>query len=554
MPRPRSNLPGWLARLGLVLAFATLACQPATPAATSTPAPAPTPATAAVSKPVSSPSAAVPSVSPSPSASPAPSGTVPTGQLTIDQAAEIESLDPYLSYEVAGFSVHHNLFDYLVERDSQGKLVPGLAESWRAIDDTTLELALRRGVKFHNGEDFNADAVKLSVERIQDPALKSNIASRFASIKEVRVVGPYTVQLLLARVDGALLDNLSSSLAIVPPGYTRQVGNDGFARNPVGTGPFKFVEWVRGDHLTLEANEAYWAGSSKGRARVKTAVFRPVTNLGTRVADLRSGLAQIAVGLTSDQAQELKGVSGVHLAQADTPAYQYVFFNARAAGTPFADQRVRVALNDAVDRQALVGQLLGGFGVALTQAVGPLTPGYDPNLPGFSHDPARARQLLADAGYPNGFDTNLYVTQTERTDFVEAVAAQLGQVGVRVSIQTLETGAFNDRWVKRSFDGPWFVRWSTFADPGALNTLASCNGFLSTFCSQTADTFLQQGEATLDPARRAEAYQKAMRALNDDPFAIYLNGVVSLYGVSDRVSDWQPSSAGYVYATNAALR
>ncbi len=527
----------WLARLGVGLAVLVSACQSSVPTATPPMAPGAPALTAAT-----------------PAGQASATSTSASGTLTIDQAAEVESLDPYLAYELAGLSVHHNLFDYLVERDSQGKLAPGLAESWQVLNDTTLEFKLRRGVKFQDGEDFTADAVKFSVERIQDPALKSNLASRFASIKEVKVVDPYTVHVALSKVDGALLDNLSSSLAILPPGYTRRVGNEEFARHPVGSGPFKLVEWVRGDHLTLAANDAYWEGSVKGRPRVKTAVFRPVTNLGTRVADLRSGLADVVVGLGADQARELQGVSGIHVARAETPAYQYVFFNARAAGTPFADQRVRVALNYAVDRKALVGQLLGGFGVALTQAVGPLTPGYDPALTGLVYDPARARQLLSEAGHANGFDTNLYVTQTERTDLVEAVAAQLGQVGVRARIQTLETGAFNDRWVKKSFDGPWFVRWSTFADPGVLNMLASCDSFLSTFCSPTAEPYLKQGEATLDPTRRVEAYQRALRALNDDPFAVYLNGVVSLYGVSDRVAGWQPSSASYVYATNASIR
>jgi ABC-type transport system substrate-binding protein len=235
------------------------------------------------------------------------------------------------------------------------------------------------------------------------------------------------------------------------------------------------------------------------------------------------------------------------------PGYQYVFFNTKLPNTPLQDKRVRQALNLAVDRNAITTSLLGGFVQPLTQAVGPLTPGYDASLQGFPFDTARARALLAEANQPS-FSLTLDVTADGPSDVVQAVASQLGAVGVQVTIQTLDVGAFNDRWTAHNLDGLFFVRWNNFADPGTLPLLAGCDGFLSFFCSPTADPFMKQGESTLDQAARGRAYQQAVQALNDDPFAIYLSTLSVLYGVGGRVADWKPGSSGYLYATDAVVQ
>jgi peptide/nickel transport system substrate-binding protein len=530
----------WIACVSAAAVALLTACQPA--AAPSPTAPPP-PATVA------------PTAAPAPTLAiqPTQAAAALSGKLTVDLDADVESLDPYLAYLPASLSINHNLFDYLLERDAQGNLSPGLAESWSAVDPTTLEFKLRHGVKFHNGEDFNADAVQFSVQRMLDESLNSGVRSRFTSISEIKVVDPFTVRFLLSKPDPQLLDSLTNQMAMLPPKHT-QAGS--LASRPVGTGPFKFVEWVHNDHLTVEANEAYWSASVKGMPRVKTVVFRPVPVAGTRLADLQSGQADLVVSLSADQTRILQaaGPSGPKVMRADLPGYQYIFFNTKLPESPLKDARVRQALNYAIDRPTLVQNLLGGTVVPLTQAVGPLTVGYDSSLSGFAYDPSKAKQLLADAGLGSGFDVTLDVTSADRTDLLDAVAAQLGQVGVRVKVQVFDGGAFNDKWVGHNMDGLFFVRWATFADPGTLNLLASCSGFLSFSCAPTADTFFKQGESTFDQAARARAYQQAMQALNDDPFAIYLTSLSGLYGVADRVSGWQPSASGYLYVTNTAVK
>jgi peptide/nickel transport system substrate-binding protein len=470
-----------------------------------------------------------------------------SGKLTIDIESDLDALDPYLSYTPTGLSIHHNIYDYLLERDVNGDLAPGIAESWNAVNDTTLEFKLRGGVKFHSGEEVTADAVKFSADRILDEKLNSGVRSRFMSIKSVNVVDPTTIQFELAKPDPTLLDTLTNQMAILPPSFSDT--------KPVGSGPYRFVEWVRGDHLTLEANDSYWSGSAKGQPLAKTVVFRPVPSAGTRVADLQSGQADIVAGLSATQAKGLESSGGAaRVERADLPGYQYVFFNTKLADTPLKDAKVRQALNYAVDRRSIVENLMGNYTKPLTQAVGGLTNGNDPSLSGFPYDVAKAKQLLSEAGVGSGFDVSLDVSQRDLDDVVQAVAAQLGQVGVKVNIQSLEPGAYNDRWLAHNMDGLYFVRWNNFSDPGTLGLLASCNGFLSFFCSPRADTFLTQGEATLDESARTKSYQQALKALNDDPFAIYLTTLSALYGVSDRISNWKPSASGYLYATEARLR
>src|SRR6266852_3671995 len=304
------------AMLSLLLASCAPAAPPAAPTApaakpTAAPAPTSAPTSAPAAKPTELPKPA-PTTAPAAAAKPTeaslikPAVAAPAGTLVIANQSDLESGHPFLNYQHNAESVIRHVFDNLLEATPDGQLVPGLAESYRIVDDKTIEFKLRRGVKFHNGEDFNADAVKFSVERMQDPETKSGVAAGYKSIEKVSVVDPYTVQFNLAQPDAGLLWALAYQLAALPPRYYQEVGIQGFAQKPIGTGPYKFVEWVRGDHVTLEANENYWQGSPKGMPGVKTGIFRPIQEESTRVAALQSGQVQIARNIPSDLVASLE--------------------------------------------------------------------------------------------------------------------------------------------------------------------------------------------------------------------------------------------------------
>ena len=210
-----------------------------------------------------------------------PAGAAPANQTTaplvIDTTAEAESLDPALVAQVSGFSIMGSIYDNLVERDYNGALVPMLAESWSFPDPNTIEFKLRQGVTFHNGEPFDAAAVKFSIDRLLDPDLKSPLAGGWPkAFQSVEVVDDNTVRFHLSQPDATIFDALALSASIVPPNYYSQNSEDFLAQHPVGTGPFMFVESVRDDHTTLTRNPNYWGVDTyKGSPLVSTVIFRP---------------------------------------------------------------------------------------------------------------------------------------------------------------------------------------------------------------------------------------------------------------------------------------
>jgi peptide/nickel transport system substrate-binding protein len=480
-----------------------------------------------------------------------PSG--PVGKLTMGMNAEIESAHPYLASQIVGISARMNMFDNLVDYDYEGKLVPGLAESW-TVTGLTVRFKLRQGIKFHNGEDFNADSVKFSLEHLRDADLKSAAASNMAAVQEFKVVDPYNVDMIMSRVDARIFDVLANNFSILPAAYTKSVGNAGFISKPVGTGPFKFVEWVKDDHLTMEANESYWTGGYKGKPLVKTLIFRPIINAASRVAELRAGGVDWIQDVPPDQVAALKS-GGFNVVTSKTPVVQYIYFNtASEAGAKLKDARIRLAMNYAIDINTIIRTVLQGYGRPLSGGITDLTMGYNPDVKPFTQDQARARQLLAEAGVTSGLDYDMDITTSIKSDLAEAVIGQLGQVGIRVKLNPLPTAVYNDRWVKKQLSPLYFNTWNTFTDPALLDLLAGCKGFLSSSCSLEAQKFLDEGGGTLDQAKRDPAYKQAVAAFAKDPFAIFLNSNDAITGMSGKVKEFRPHGVTYIIGTRIQVQ
>jgi len=475
-----------------------------------------------------------------------------TGTLRLDTISEIESPHPYFSSQLVGISVRLNVFDSLVERDWDGKIVPGLAESWNVVDDKTIDFKLRSGVKFHNGQDVTANDVKASMDHMLDPSIKAPSTSVFAAVKEAQVLAPMSVRLVLSKTDARIFDVLANNFSVLPGQYLKDVGVDGFAKKPIGSGPFMFVEWVKDDHLTLEANPNYWDGSYKGKPQVKTVILRPVTDPATRLADLRSGAADMIMDVPSDQVPALKS-GGFTVVEKDTTQHDYIYIDT-TKDTPLKIKEVRQALNYSVDKDSIVQSLIGGFGRPLAGPLSPLLLGYNSDVKPYAFDSAKAKALLATAGVPDGFSVDMDMTSSLPSSLAEAVVAELGDVGIKVKLNILETAVYNDRWVKKQLSPLYYNRWSTFSDPALLDLLAGCKGFLSAYCNQDAQQNLDAGAATLDQAKRDTAYKQAVKVLADDPYAIYLYQIKSLTGMSSKVTGWKGHGTSYVLFTNAAIK
>jgi peptide/nickel transport system substrate-binding protein len=506
------------------------------------------------------------------SAAAAPAAQAATN-LVIDTTAEAESLDPALVAQASGFSIIASIFDNLVERDYSGALVPMLAESWTFPDPNTIEFKLRQAVVFHNGEPFNAASVKFSVERVFDPELNSPLLGGWPKAFQLRptadgpatgsieIVDDSTIRFHLSTPDATIFDTLALAAAMVPPRYYSDTAEDVLAAHPVGTGPFRFVESVRDDHTTLARNPTYWGVDTyKGTPLLPTVTFRPVPEASTRMADLLSGTADMIFDVAPDDLDGLRSRAGegFQVVTGNAAKLQFVEFMPKKATDPLADRRVRQALNHAVDVDSIVANLFHGLGARQSSPIMIGALGYDPSLAAYEYNPTFARQLLADAGYADGFTVSMDMSSSDSPNEALAMAGQLRQVGVNVQPKTLEIATFNNNWSQDKSGDLRFARWGGLQDPAVfLNFTTVCGGFLADqySCDPQATALAKEAANTLDQDVRAGLYTRIAGLLRDNPMGIYLANQVSIYGVGPRVSGWRgPTGRDYLIPTNITLQ
>ena len=520
--------------------------------------------------------AAACSPAPSPSVGPngSPGASAATGpSLTVGLAAEAESLDPALVYQSAGQSVMFAIFDTLLTINPDGSLGPGLAESWDVVGPTTIELKLRTGITFHGGEEpFDADAVRFSIYRVMDldqatgepitddaARLNSQWSRDFASVDEVEIVDATTVKIHLKTPDAAILNALGRTF-IVPPEYVGRVGNDGFAQAPIGTGPFVFEERVKDDRTTVTKNPSYW-DSPRGRPLVDTVVFRPIPDAATRLNELVTGGVDLIADPSPDQLDRIEEAGGRVPTMADARRY-LIWFSIDGKGAlaedpnkteaqatalaALAKPEVRLALNLAVDRQAIIDTLLQERGAKMT---GPFVEGdlgFDPAQPAFPYDPDRARQLLADAGYPDGFEVDLDICTCDRTDLPEAVAGELAKIGVTVNLKPFEISQFNADW-GAGRQNPMRASRLSFSDVNVyLQLWLRTGGFLSRFSDPEVDDLIDAQAAEYDSAARGTILRSIGERVREAAPALFLWSSPNLYGAAKSVPGWQPHLLGYL--------
>jgi peptide/nickel transport system substrate-binding protein len=398
--------------------------------------------------------------------------------LVVAQSADIATSDPAKNTGLATIAVLANIYDTLVRRDAALNLKPGLALSWRPVDATTWEFKLRKGVKFHNGEPFNADAVKFSFDRMLDPKTRWPGAGSLQLIKAVTVVDEGTVRFTTSQPWPDMPRFLGYYGMIVPPGYLKQNGEDALIRQAVGTGPYRFVRWVKDDRVEVEANPDYWGG----RPKISRVVFRVIPTDAPRVAELLAGSVQLANLLPPELFSPLQVSSKTKLVIGKSLSVFFVIYNLVNIGKdkPLADPRVRQALNYAVNRQAILASVMHNVGTPVATFCSEVMVACDASIPPFPYNPDRARALLREAGHPNGFDFTISGTSGTYPgdrDIVLAVADQLTRVGVRTKVDTTEIGvqlkAVLDR--KLPEDG-WFTR---FTDFFGISTIIPLRAFYS---------------------------------------------------------------------------
>jgi peptide/nickel transport system substrate-binding protein len=373
---------------------------------------------------------------------PAPEG--PTGTLVRAVSTFPNSLDMPQAAERQASTTAWQLYDSLVWFDEDGQIVPALAESWEVSEDNTeYTFHLRQDVTFHNGEPFNADAVVFSWERSKDAGFEYSY--QWEEANSVEKIDEFTVKTTTEQPNALFLSIVADNWAMVPPGYFEEVGQDGFNEHPIGTGPFKFVEWVKGDHITMEANPDYWR---EGVPKIAEVIFRPIPESATRVAAIQTGEVDIVTRLSAEEAQSLLGAESVKVIKYPVTRIYYIAFNNLTTGLdqPTMDAKVRQAMNYAVDVDAIIDALFDGFAKQAIGYVATSELGYD-NAEPFGYDPDKAKALLAEAGYPDGFEIDMACPAGAYTHFeevCEATAGFLGEVGIQANLEIMESGHYWD--------------------------------------------------------------------------------------------------------------
>ena len=314
-------------------------------------------------------------------AAPNPAGAQAKDTLTVALVSHPPTLDPHMHFERVGVLVNINMFDSLLHRNTKLEFEPGLATSWKALSDSTWEFKIRKGVRFHNGEIMTPEDVKYSFERVLDQTKKSPQYGNIRAIKEVKVVDAETVHIITDKPFPLLLERLVY-FGIVPKKHVMAVGDQAFGSTaPVGTGPWKFVEWKRDQLIRLEAFDQYW----RGKPPFKHLVFRAIPEYATQYAEVKTGGVDIIREVSADITPELKAHPSTYVSSTPILRVHYVEFDMRSA--PFDKKAARQAANYAVDKQTIMQKLMAGLATQVATVVQPLAFGFDREVKPYPYDP-----------------------------------------------------------------------------------------------------------------------------------------------------------------------
>jgi peptide/nickel transport system substrate-binding protein len=466
-------------------------------------------------------------------------------QITIAQPAEATTMDPGRSTQVLTVNYFYNLYDTLLRWDNTLKLQPGLATTWKSLNDTTWEFSLRQGVKFHDGQAFTAEDVKATLERNLIVG-KTVVQSGFATIDAVQIVNPTTVRIVTKKPDPLLLVRMAQMGAqILPARLTTDEGAKELARKPVGTGAYRFVEWVKDERLVMDANRDWWGWEGKTPA-VERVVWKPIPDDFPRLVALEKAEVDIITNVPPDRMRAI--ADGRTTRIVTTPSTRLVTFTINATQPPLADRRTRQALHHALDVNAIVKNLYAGQGRPFSGGLADTDFGYNPALQPYAYDPAKAKQLLAEAGRPAGIEVTLYSgsgTMVNDKFLLETIADMWGKVGIRAKVEMMEMGArqrmLNERAIPPNallLGNPQ----STLLDAdGSLWRLFHPNGFVGKYWigSQPGQRFhdlMEGARYSLDQKKRKQLYADATQIIHDEKPWLELFQEVVVYGTSKRVT------------------
>jgi peptide/nickel transport system substrate-binding protein len=463
-----------------------------------------------------------------------------------DDVQDPVAVDPHKEFAEKAHAIVVQMFEGLLKFTSDGEFEPALATSWNRLSDLKVQFKLREGVKFHNGEPFNAKSVKFSIERYLNPTTKFPALGFVNSLDSVEIVDDYTVNVVTKFPDGILFYRLAFFIMMVPPEYLNKIGEEEFGRHPVGTGPFKFVRWDKGKQIVMEAYEGYWR---KEFPNVKRLLFKFVPS-AKQVGMLLNGELDIVTELPGTYTLKVMRSKGVKIIK--SPTLSTVFASLNNNKGPLGNRKVRQALNYAINKEMLIKYDVKGNGreIATLTMLGEF--GHNPHLKPYTYDIQKAKKLLTEAGYPDGFKLDVVVkAQGERTGKI--ISEQLRKIGIKVTLTTTTDAKQFDDFVRKDWDAfiaqcPDPMYHAYFIQGIAVYSKSP----FSRVKSEKYDELYEKMISTIDPYKQKEIAYKLDEFLYNEALSIFTYQRIKTYGVRNNVN-FAPYIGGVNYFYGASI-
>lgn len=478
-----------------------------------------------------------------------PAGETATGDakatsISIAMSGDPTTLTPVLTTSQTNINVAEQVTEKLIEFSADGEsFEPRLATAWEQLDDFTTRITLREGVKFTNGEDFNAASAQYSIVEVLGNTI--SYGAEAAVLTSVEILDDYTIDVKSPEPSGIRELALASASFQYPMDYFAEVGEEGFSEAPIGTGPYTFVEWIKGDHLTLKANPDYW----DGEPAIDEVIFKIIPDKSAQIAALQSGQIDFMSDVPVGSIKTVEGSADLNFVTRPSTRI-FSLGLSTLTDTPIADPAVRRALQHAIDVEALIENQLGGLGFPLQgQALVPAIFGFDPSLEPYEYDVEKTKELLAAAGYPDGFTITFKYSSgryAQDAELGQAIAAQLALVGITANQEVLESGTFIEQLRSLSLNDMYLSGSLPPLDAAFMYEQYAAGSPYKYYDNPTIDQLhLEQG-ITADSAERLEIFHEMTAELRADPPSVPLFQGVDTYVLSNRISGFTPRATQFV--------
>jgi len=453
--------------------------------------------------------------------------------------ADIGSMDPREATNTNNTAVVSYVFSALVQTDCDYQITFDAAESYEIVDDSTYKFTLKKGIKFHDGEEMTSEDVKYSSDTLRREDATYRLKSDMSFIY-IEIIDDYSFYLKTDSPNKSTLQRLSN-LKILPKHYVEEVGDEAFAANPIGSGPYQYVSWKKDAYIEVEAFDDYFGG----RSDIDRVVCKIIPEASSRIAALEAGEVDLITAVSTSQIDRLKNIETIDVASKGTTRVVYFTMNTLEEGSPMQDIKVRQALNYAVDNDLLIRGVLDNYASPIKTLALNFFDGYDDDVQGYEYNPEKARELLAEAGYPDGFQMELagaFSSLSNGSDVAQAVAAQLTEVGLKVTVLEKDSDSVKEEYkagtsselTMTSFGGP--NNNINFISRTVLGTGAR----YSAYSNAQLDELLDKVDTTIAAEESKKYYSELQHYMTDYAPVLPLYQSHAIYAYNNRLQNWEP--------------